>query len=54
MELNVRVAEAKGFAVAKAKITGPVDADGCVEITCVETITNEDGQTIVFSDERGE
>ena len=54
MELNARTAEAHGLATVKVKITGKVDADGCVEVNCVETVTNDDGQTIIFSDERGD
>ena len=54
MELKERIAQARGYAVVKAKLTGPVDAEGCVEITCVETVTNDEGQTIVFSDEPAE
>ena len=54
MELNARTANAHGLATIKVKITGEVDADGCVEVTCVETVTNDDGQMIIFSDERGD
>ena len=54
MELNARTAEAHGLATVKVKITGKVDAEGCVDVTCVETVTDDDGQTIIFSDERGD
>ena len=50
MELNARMANARGLAVVKLKIAGPIGADGCVEVTCVETVTNDEGQTIVLSD----
>ena len=54
MELQSEIADHSGLARVKVKITGPVDADGCVEVTCVETIVEDQGQTIVFSDERGQ
>ena len=53
MELQSEVADHSGLARVKVKITGTVDADGCVEVTCVETIVDDQGQTIVLSDERG-
>ena len=54
MELNARIANAHGLATIKIKITGQLDAEGCAEVSCVETVTSDDGQTIIFSDERGD
>ena len=54
MELQERLAGARGLATVKVKITQPLGEDGCVEVSCVETITNSEGQTLVLSDERGE
>ncbi len=53
MELNARTANGYPLATVKVKVTGPVDADGCVEVTCVETITEGMEQVIIFSDEKG-
>ena len=54
MQLNLRTAEAHGLAEVKIKITGQVDEDGCVKVTCVETVTSDTGQTVILSDETGE
>ena len=54
LELNLRIANGRGSAIVRAKITGPLNSDGCVEVTCVETVTNDEGQTIIFSDRKGE
>lgn len=54
MELQSETVGDSGLARVKVKITGPLDADGCVEVTCVETIVDDKGQTIVLSDARGQ
>ncbi|MGI4831675.1 MAG: hypothetical protein ACRYFU_26365 [Janthinobacterium lividum] len=54
MELNLRTANIRGSANVKVKITGPIGSDGYVEVTCVETVTNDNGQIVIFSDEKGE
>ena len=54
MEMNLRTASCSGLAKVKLKIAGPLNDDGCVELTCVETITEGSQQVLVLSDERGE
>ncbi len=53
LELRLRTESAQGQALVKLRVSGAVDADGYVEITCVETISDEGKQTIVLSDEKG-
>ena len=53
MELDLRTADCGGLATVRIKVTGPMDEDGCVELTCVETITQGHAQVVVLSDEKG-
>lgn len=54
MEMNLRTASCSGLATVKLKVMGPLDAEGCVELTCVETVTEGRKQMLVFSDEKSE
>ncbi len=52
MELQSRLIDHAGLAKVKLRITGALDADRCVEVTCVETVNDDEGETIVLSDEK--
>ena len=54
MELNLRTADCSGLATLRIKVTGPVGEEGCVELACVERITQGHVQLLVLSDEKGE
>ncbi len=58
MELKLRTGSCEGLARMKLKITGPLDEEGCVELTCVETVRTAcaglgQNTTLVLSDEKG-
>ena len=53
-EMDLRTAFCGGLTKVKLKVIGTPDEDGCVELSCVETVTDGRQQTLVLSDEKGE
>ena len=52
MELQARLAEVGGRAVVKIKVAGPDGPEKCIELSCVEVVTDDSGETVFLSSQR--